>query len=183
MTTNDKNTTNTTASQDATFAGPLTHCEHCGGMFHEHHLREIDGTLYCSDCIAELFTTCDVCGEMIRRDDAYEAPNGDCLCESCFDERFVVCSSCGDTISRDDVYESPDGDYLCEYCFDDECVVCERCGDIIWRDDAYVVHGWNGDALWCDCCASYHAYRCEACGDYFAHVDDMCNTTDGLLCE
>lgn len=57
-------------------------CYNCENTIHGDY-NTVYGDIWCEECYNDVFTTCDRCEGLIRRDDVYD---GD-LCQSCYDER------------------------------------------------------------------------------------------------
>lgn len=64
-------------------------CEHCGDWYEKQCCRlGADGEWYCEDYWDENFVTCEECGEILWRDDAYYDENNGCwYCEDCWDKQ------------------------------------------------------------------------------------------------
>lgn len=45
-------------------------CSHCGAELTQEEMTEFEGKIYCADCLNDLTTVCDCCGDRIRRDEA-----------------------------------------------------------------------------------------------------------------
>ena len=61
-------------------------CEVCSGTYKNDELYEIDGRMYCSDCLEEMCAPCSRCGEIHDIDNPTELCNGDYICEYCENE-------------------------------------------------------------------------------------------------
>ena len=158
-------------------------CCNCEEKFAESEMHEVDGEWYCDDCFDEYFTTCDNCGEVIDRDDAYCTPNGEVYCEDCFNENCVVCERCGETIWNDDATEVQTGSdsstqYWCEECVRFYATQCDECGE--WFSDRldYVYATWDGNRVCNDCIDNGDYTSCDRCGDW-VHVDDVFTDDNG----
>ena len=91
-------------------------CSHCGAEFTQEKLIEFDGEVYCTDCLDELTTVCDCCGERIRREDGDSETT---LCHHCYEYSYTRCEECGVLLSNEDAYYD-DSDYpYCHSCYED----------------------------------------------------------------
>ena len=62
----------------------LMKCETCGELLEIESMREVDGNYYCEDCFEDLFTVYEICGRVIKNEDATHINNG------CNDEKMVT---------------------------------------------------------------------------------------------
>ena len=65
-------------------------CSHCGAKLTQEELTEFEGKIYCTDCLDELTTVCDCCGDRICRDEA-EGDSETTLCHHCYDYNYTTC--------------------------------------------------------------------------------------------
>lgn len=63
-------------------------CERCGDWYEKQCCRlGADDNWYCEDCWGENFVTCEDCGEILWRDDAYyDEDSGNWYCEDCYNQ-------------------------------------------------------------------------------------------------
>ena len=68
-------------------------CSCCGCEIEEgDNFREYDGEIYCESCFDDEFVTCEDCGEIIPRDDAYLVKDdGYYICEGCYEDNYFWC--------------------------------------------------------------------------------------------
>jgi len=66
-----------------------------------------------------VLATCENCGDMLWRDNAYRNEDGDDYCENCYSDIYTMCDRCNSEIARDDASYNDDGCY-CESCYIDE---------------------------------------------------------------
>lgn len=113
-------------------------CERCG----EHITNDIrayygiGGEPLCESCFDELYVRCELCGDVIRRDES-ETINilGDIriVCPDCAESIGEVCSKCGEFYIYDSI-TFIDGEAYCEECLPDlessgQVAQCEECGE------------------------------------------------------
>lgn len=114
-------------------------CFNCEENFSGDKLTEVNGELYCSECMDENFISCEKCRELIHIDDYIEAGNGDIICEYCLDDHYTKCDDCGEYFPNDDVYY--DGNiHLCENCMQDY-YTCQNCGEYVHENDTFCYDG------------------------------------------
>jgi len=133
----------------------LTICAHCGKE--TENAETVDGKDYCEDCHDELFTTCESCNKVIRRDNCLTSEGGDDYCHDCYYEIFTTCESCNCEIYREDSYCSEDGDSYCQSCYHDTYCHCELCGCELHNDAAINI---DGDC-YCENCAPAGNWRAK----------------------
>lgn len=140
-------------------------CNICGCEIPEGEEHEMDGQVLCHEHYDELYTTCDHCGQIVRRDQC-ETVGRDTVCNECLENSgdFVQCEDCGSWVRDYDVRTVNIGRA-------DEGVVCEDCLDnYYWCDscETYVsadhVWGNDGNTVICDDCSDNY-YICSNCGD------------------
>lgn len=122
-------------------------CSCCGRVIEEgEEFEEINGEIYCESCFSDEFTTCEDCGEIIRRDDAIWVNGGDyCICESCYEDNYFTCDDCGEVYHNDDGTYVSGGNHVCDSCRDNDYYYCEECEEWVYYED------WNSDY---DCCCN-----------------------------
>lgn len=112
----------------------VVECANCGEKFSsvEELIPGIDGRLYCESCHAELFATCEHCGDLCYRDDTASVYVGHAgweeWCPNCVDDFAFECEDCGDLTSND-CRNYIDGEDICDDCVNhssryEECVCC-----------------------------------------------------------
>lgn len=125
-------------------------CSHCGREIEgDEEFQEYNGEIYCIDCFDEEFVTCEDCGEITPRDNAYWVEN-ECkyICESCYEDNYFTCEDCGEVCHNDYGTWVDHGDRIvCEYCRDNNYYYCDECGEWVNCDN------WNSDEDCCDDCA------------------------------
>jgi len=146
-------------------------CTICGTEIPDGEEFEFDGQAYCHEHFEELFTTCDECGAIYRRDSLTHTGNGRDVCENCLDNEYFLCEDCEEYYPNDSTcYVNPDcydQRMVCESCYEDYDM-CSDCGERytdrhIWAHDDY--------RTICDGCSDYW-YICADCGD-IVHTDDV----------
>ena len=58
-------------------------CENCRDKFSLENLTEVEGGLYCENCISENFYSCEGCGELVYNEDLHSFEAGG-YCEACY---------------------------------------------------------------------------------------------------
>lgn len=111
----------------------VVECANCGEKFDVSELFPgVDGRAYCETCHAELFATCEHCGEICYRDDVSSVYVGHAgweeWCPNCVDDFAFECEDCGDLTSND-YHNEIDGEDICDDCANhssryEECVCC-----------------------------------------------------------
>jgi len=119
-------------STEGDYSGGIR-CSECGEELNEGEYNEIDGEIYCEDCMQDIFVYvesvdryvnrydvffCDNCGE-VELVENFHNLQGDSLCECCFDEASVVCEGCGESFYVENS-EEIDGEIYCEDCAEDK---------------------------------------------------------------
>jgi hypothetical protein len=157
-------------------------CVGCGGTLND-AAEEIDGEMWCEDCVSENWDICSTCREWVNREDVYITFDR-AYCESCHDATFSSCEHCGEYYFNEDVHgiDMGEGDtlWLCEYCADEreDIVKCEWCSGYLGKDIAVPVasmvtkklpcgcHSYNGPGIdyLCDNCKDNETYDCIECG-------------------
>lgn len=153
-------------------------CKICGEMIPLKDGQVYDGEFYCQDCFDEEFTTCDICGVVVPRDECRYSDSYGMICDSCFDEEFYRCECCSEIIHQDDVYWGADELPYCEECWYDRFTTCDNCSEVIYRDDAY--YDEDDEQYLCEYCYnnkrpktiySYHASQVEYIPRYLNDED------------
>ena len=131
----------------------LMKCTNCGELLDVETMHEVDGNYYCEDCFDDLFTVCEICGRVIKNEDATLINNG-CddekyVCRECLSFNCFHCSDCGNYYSNSHLWESDSDMSICDCCCADY-YICTDCDCIIHMDNAYL---YNGD------------YYCSSCYD------------------
>ena len=115
-------------------------CSDCGCRIDEDDVIEIDGEIYCRDCV----TWCEWCEEYHRGDSYYIRDRQMYVCEYCATESgdFFYCDCCGEYYSVDQsTWVEEEYAYYCDDCFEENFAHCENCGQVINIGDAHVVDG------------------------------------------
>ncbi len=122
-------------------------CAECGvTIVNDDCYYEVDGKLYCVNCYFELFTRCDCCGELVRRDQVQTVVAASNFgynvyeqwCQSCVDRSTVPCADCGTPVSHEATawIESRGAD-VCPNCCVENHFECAECGEYFPVDDAH----------------------------------------------
>lgn len=130
--------------QEAIDEGTLICCHECGELirYDDSHTGS-DTHHYCESCFNEIFTICDHCGSVVRRDETIEVHAGmyrgsttEDWCSVCVEDDAEQCEDCDEYFYRNEMYEVDDVGYICGSCFDGgDYVCCESCGHYFNRDD------------------------------------------------
>ena len=138
-------------------------CRHCGYEVDRSEAIEIDGNLYCCDCVCN----CDECGNWHLRDNLEDVGGRyeyHYVCEDCRDEYFEVCEDCGYWHRRENMYWIEGGEYyVCGSCIGNY-EVCDECGDYYRRDDLIYIE--SEDVWVCDYCCNNNFTECSDCEEY-----------------
>ena len=122
-------------------------CFNCEENFKSDKLTEVNGELYCSECMDENFISCEKCGELIHVDDYIEAGNGDVICEYCLNNHYTECNNCGKYFLDENVY-TDNRITICQSCKDSEYYTCDECGDFVHHCNIYLLN----DGTYCEYC-------------------------------
>lgn len=90
-------------------------CTECGSRHDIEHSNEVDGELYCNECVVYC-THCDECF-VYDSDELTVNQDDDRICQSCYEDLYAVCDDCEDIILSDDANYIEGGVY-CHYCAD-----------------------------------------------------------------
>lgn len=93
------------------------HCSHCEGIIEEGDNYFVQGEILCQDCVEDLCTPCDRCGDLVFDDDIC-GDDEHHLCERCFSNFYTRCDHCDCVVHVDDTFCHGD-DCLCADCFHD----------------------------------------------------------------
>ena len=106
-------------------------CYDCGRVFdteNEDWILVYGGDYVCDECM-DGWTTCDYCGEWVRRDETTYLPNYDWdVCDDCRLDHFYYCWGCDNIIHEDD------------WNFDYDC--CENCAESKRKNE--LIHRYHG---------------------------------------
>lgn len=150
-------------------------CAECGCVVKREEAFEVNGELYCAECVVE----CYECGEVIlKADGVYCAENDEIYCEHCAGRELVWCEHCESyalDINAHLVRTSRRGGYetWCENCIDNDAVECAECGE--YCDTDICIYTRDGDYICPSCEDDY--YYCEECNSY-VHYDDWDSDED-----
>lgn len=187
-----------------------TFCKNCAGLFTEEELVEIDGELYCSDCVDELFVQCRECEAYVSKAEHPTEYGGNYYCYDCWKDLFTECRECGCTFRSEEAEENSDGEWVCPDCLERYYNKCYNCGNYEREETLNVVNG-NAycenclddlfvqcrecdeyididyatnydDEYYCDSCISRYFTRCRCCGDLL-YIDHAHSTIDGYVCD
>jgi formylmethanofuran dehydrogenase subunit E len=105
-------------------------CERCGVKLRESEVFWGNDYPYCEECYNDLFTICDRCGQVERRDETtYIEEYDKVLCTFCLENYYTKCSKCERYIINNDIiYIDGEGDYICEECYSKYTKDCSKCG-------------------------------------------------------
>jgi len=106
------------------------YCERCGTRLRESEVYWGNDYPYCEECYNDLFTICDRCGEVVRRDETIYLEEYDrVLCRYCLENYYTMCGKCERCIRNEDIlYINGEGDYICEECYSKYTKNCSKCG-------------------------------------------------------
>lgn len=106
------------------------HCERCGTRLRETEVYWGNDYPYCEECFDDLFTSCDRCGEVVRRDETIYLEEYDrVLCRYCLENYYTMCGKCERYIRNEDIlYLDGEGDYICKECYFRYTEKCSKCG-------------------------------------------------------
>lgn len=129
-------------------------CSECGTLTED--IQTINGEYVCSDCVAEHYTICEDCGNMIPTDNSYRTFDHNIICENCLSQSYFTCDDCGAIHHLDDSHLiTHDGLYICENC-SYHYVYCRDCGEYFYEDD--VNYCERDDEYYCNNCYDNHIY-------------------------
>lgn len=96
-------------------------CYACGYDYDVDDVVEGDyGQIYCRECYAALYATCDNCGREVYTDEAHEC-EGDLICDSCYVRYATACAECDAIVYVNHTTRYPEGSiYNPRYC--DSCL-------------------------------------------------------------
>lgn len=100
------------------------YCSHCRTIIDTDDYEELDGQIFCSDCIENYTTICDCCGDRIWSEEA-EGDDYTTLCNYCYENHYTHCSNCDCLIHENDVYNLQDEDY-CRDCYENQNFIFYR---------------------------------------------------------
>lgn len=110
-------------------------CCNCETVIDSDDYEEINGEIYCSDCVERIFTTCDCCGSRIMIDDTFGDDYTN-LCSYCYHNRYTRCYGCDALIYEDDAYHL-NGDDYCRECYEEECDKCRHIHDYGYKPEPH----------------------------------------------
>ena len=121
-------------------------CAYCG-KYHlksDNELTEVDGDVWCDNCVDDYAYYCEQCCEYHNSDNFYEV-----------ETRYGT-------------------QWWCEDCVESDAFKCEHCGIYHSNNDydSYEVRSRGYNETWCSDCVSDYAMECADCGELF-DVDDM----------
>lgn len=128
-------------------------CAYCGEEITGDY-GEIDGEIYCQNCVEEHFYTCEDCGKLISEDDCYYFDDR-IYCGDCYNENVTTCNCCGCEIYVDDAIHTATNENICNDCYCDEYFTCDNCGEVYNRDDLNEYDGnYYCNDCFDECCSS-----------------------------
>jgi hypothetical protein len=103
-------------------------------------LRQInwgDNYPFCEDCYHYLFTICDRCGGVERREETtYIEEYDQLLCRHCLETYYTICGRCERYIKNEHIlYINGERDYLCKECYSAYTKDCSRCGARFYEEN------------------------------------------------
>lgn len=123
-------------------------CDHCGEMYPENEIREINGNMVCEHCKNEYYGCCADCGDYDFIDSMtflYDEP----ICTTCLAEGYTECNHCDEYRSNEDIiYEK--GQAYCNDCHANTFEKCEDCNEFILIPEVNI--GTDG----CNRCTECH---------------------------
>ncbi len=64
-------------------------CSVCGALHPPETMHHVDDNQLCPNCTRTRTLTCDRCGRLVHRDDAYRDEDDDLLCSECYHQRWL----------------------------------------------------------------------------------------------
>lgn len=107
-------------------------CFDCGNYFPTSKGVEIGNIWFCSGC-SDIWTVCDDCDYVVRRDETCATASGSLICAYCRENHYVRCCHCEELIHEDE-----------SCCVDGECYCSECAPESSDRENVFGYHGWNG---------------------------------------
>jgi hypothetical protein len=106
---------------------------------------EVDGDMYCDDCLCENYSLCEQCDNWVNQNDI-RCIGDEWVCDGCFDRYCFTCEECGhDYFLNNEDYYHHNGYYYCNNCYWEEHFVCDSCGEVYHQDN------YAEDGLCYDC--------------------------------
>lgn len=119
-------------------------CADCGRLLDPEDVIEVDGEIYCRDCVS----WCECCDEYHRQASTYIPGYGD-VCEDCRDRNFFYCECCDRYVREEDtVWIECENRHVCDDCCSEYYTYCEDCGEYYPDED---MHEYRGERLCEDC--------------------------------
>ena len=107
----------TLTMSEENFENHYCFCADCGKLIFIDEAVRIDGEYYCSDSCC---TTCDICGSVIRRRDAYHTQDsGYDYCRHCYYNETYQCSDCCERFRYEDELRYVGDCMYCNDCYED----------------------------------------------------------------
>lgn len=138
-------------------------CAYCGIIIEDPKDQvDVQGEIYCQECVDDYAHSCDRCGEISMCEDDFtcvkvrgiRALYDECWCENCTNNYAYKCDDCGDYYDEELIVTDNYGTMICQNCFSENYYTCYDCGRIIHYDDVYTDH--NGDPYCYDCYEENH---------------------------
>lgn len=145
-------------------------CENCGETLSRENAFEVNQEFYCENCYAELFISCEVCGEIKPKEGSSKDINGNLVCGDCIDEYYYTCEECGE------LFDANYAEYI------DEIIYCPDCYNDLKEEDNIVLPANTDEYHHRDNCF-YNEYQdiyifeggsyntCDICGE--PYIDDL----------
>lgn len=110
-------------------------CADCGCYVSRDDYIEIDGEIYCRDCV----NYCEWCDEY-HRGESYRARNrrgyNIDICEYCAESDFTYCEDCDTYVINDcATYVESAGRCVCDSCLESGYTLCDNCGEYFPNDE------------------------------------------------
>ncbi len=108
-------------------------CHHCGETRYDDHMTDVEGDMFCDDCVDDHAGRCDECEERFRFANLTECDGGS-FCEDCLPTVSAECEECGARHLLDNMEEVDSlgpglirgqQQYACSECM----VPCRHCGE------------------------------------------------------
>lgn len=160
-------------------------CPECGQVIDEVDAVEVNGELYCRDCVVE----CPECGDLLfKTDGRYCEDDGKYYCGYCADILLTLCDRCNEWHFNDGCYGvRVEGwrrrrEVWCEACVEDYAYYCADCDEyydsecgITDREGRHICPDCADDYVWCDECEEY-----VHCDDYDDDEGMCCRCADSV---
>ncbi len=180
--------TGSTTTAEKEVIETAVYCDGCGDKI-DGEAKERYGETFCESCFEDRFAVCSGCGEVIEREDSYEA-GGETYCETCLNNSFFLCPDCEEYEPIDDAVTvhcrnswrpwRMDEKTVCESCADRKYIKCADCGHYVPEDQSYFT---GHDYPICSDCYESNYGTCDNCNEV-EHYDNLIylDRRDETLC-